>query len=602
MGKVARLSDSLINQIAAGEVVERPASVLKELAENSIDAHARVVRIDLVEGGLQRIAVSDDGEGMSPEDARLCLERHATSKLHDLEGLSHLDTMGFRGEALPSIASVSRLTLTTRTANAVAATRLRLEGGRLVEEGEVGAPAGTQVVVEDLFFNTPARRKFAKRAETEWGHCSEAVLRLALARADIGFFTTHNGRPSFSAPATSDLRERIAASLSPELYKHLIPITYRSSSLSIAGYATSPEFSLSTNRGLHLFVNRRFIRDRALLHAIGRAYQNVLPAGRQPAAVLYLEVPLDSVDVNVHPQKLEVRFADARAIADAVVDAIRSALRTSPWLRHDSEETGPSSQFRRAGLPRPGVPIPGPSWAPTDPADHDARWMEASLPLSTAPGETLPAVEFSGEPTELGDGAAAGYFASLRYIGQLSRTYLVCEAPGGTLVLIDQHAAHERLRFDQLRKQHTSGTLPGQPFLFPMQVTLSLPDARALLDHAGEVATLGLELEAFGGDTLALKSVPALLVGVDYTRLLNDLAQEFAQVGRGEALDEALNHLLATMACHSAVRANQTLSPEEVRALLNDLDRVDFKTRCPHGRPVAAELHLADIERRVHRR
>jgi DNA mismatch repair protein MutL len=602
MGKVARLPDFLINQIAAGEVVERPAAVVKELCENSLDAGARSIRVELSEGGLKHISVTDDGVGMSPEDARLCLERHATSKLRDLAGLSHIATMGFRGEALPSIASVSRMTLITREASAVAATRIQLEGGVVVEETEAGAPVGTQILIEDLFFNTPARQKFSKKSETELGHCADAVIRLALARPDVAFHLSHHGRVTFASPATDDLRERMAAALSPEVHKHLLAVDRVRGAIRVHGLTTSPEFSLSTTRGLFTYVNRRFIRDRGLMHAIGRAYAHILAPGRQPAAVLFIEMPLDAVDVNVHPQKLEVRFVDAREVYDAAVEAIRATLRDSPWL-----QAGPKPAPYAPGLP--SLPVmandgaPPPAW--TQPGVMPLPFSPMSAPPTMFPShaQALPSLfPQAFEAADRGDGESPGYFSALRYVGQLARTYLLCEAPNGTLVILDQHAAHERLRFDQLRKQYATGPLKGQPFLFPVQLRLPLSDARALMDHHAEVAAVGFELEPFGGDSLALKSVPSLLVGADYIKLLTDLAHEFAQFGRGQAIEDAMGHVLATMACHSAVRAHQTLSAEEARALLDELDLIDYKTRCPHGRPVAAELPLSDLEKRVHRR
>jgi len=597
MGKVAVLPDGLIDQIAAGEVVERPASVVKELVENALDAGATSIRIELADGGLSRISVLDDGCGMSPDDARLCLQRHATSKLRDAAGLARIGTLGFRGEALPSISSVARLTLTSKEREALAGTRIRIEGGAVVSDEEVGAPAGTQVVVEDLFFNTPARRKFAKRPETEAGHCTEMVIRLALARPDVGFHLSHQGKVTFTSPANADPKERIAAAISPELHALLIPVERRRGALGITGFVASPDFSQSTNRAIYTFINQRFVKDRGLTHAIGRAYANILPPGRQPAAVLYLDLPLDQVDVNVHPQKLEVRFLDARGLYDAVVEAVRAALRESPWLAHRPQSGAVSAPGARYEPSRFDYrPASGPLDAP-----RVAEAVDLYRPIAN-PGWDAAAELGEPAPSDSGDAMPPGYFGSLRHIGQLARTYLVCEAPGGTLVLVDQHAAHERLRFDALQKQFAAGPIKGQGFLFPVQVTLPVADARALLDHQAEIARLGFELEPFGGETLALKSVPALLAGADYKQLLADLAQEFGQLGRQQAADDAFSHVLATMACHSAVRAHQSLSEPEVRALLDDLDRIEFKSRCPHGRPVAAELTLAELERRVHRR
>ena len=594
MGLVARLPDNLINQIAAGEVVERPASVVKELVENALDAGARSIRIELSQGGLALIQVADDGAGMDPDDARLCLQRHATSKVKGPDDLARIGTLGFRGEALPSIASVSKLTLTTRTPDALAGTRIRVEGGAVLESGEVGAPAGTVVRVEDLFFNTPARRKFSKRPETEAGHVTEAVIRLALARPEVGFHLSNQGRVSFSSPAGADLRERIAAAISPGVHGRLLPVSHRRGAVNVTGFLASPDFSQPNNRAIYTFVNQRFVRDRGLLHAVGRAYAHVLPNGRFPAAVLYLDLPLDAVDVNVHPQKLEVRFVDARAVFDALVEAVKAALRDSPWLTAHSSAPAPLGHAEPGGR---GLP---------EPSRFDFRPAAAPGPQQVAEAlalyQPLASPQAADDADLPADGKPRGYFSALRFIGQLAQTYLVCEAPGGTLVLLDQHAAHERLRFDALGKLFAKGPIAGQGFLFPIQLTLPVEPARALLDHQAELARLGFELEAFGGNTLALKSVPALLAGVDYPALLIAVAGELSALGAQRVTDDAFGHVLATMACHSAVRAHQALSVDEAQALLRDLDQIDFKTRCPHGRPVAAELPLSDIEKRVHRR
>ncbi len=592
MGKIRLLPEQLVNQIAAGEVVERPASVVKELCENALDAFATAVRVELVEGGLRTILVADDGCGMSREDALLCLERHATSKLQDAEGLKRIATMGFRGEALPAIASVARLTLTTREASAAAAVRLRVSGGKLEGVEEVGAPQGTSVIVEDLFFNTPARRKFLKRPETEAGHVSDAVVRLALSRSDVAFSLTSGSRRTLATQASpADPRERIAAALGPEVFEHLVPVDFARGQVRVHGHIASPDFTLSSARGLFTFVNGRFVRDRGLIAAVQRSFADVAMPGRQPAAVLFVDVPPEQVDVNVHPQKLEVRFCDARAVFEAVFVGVQEALRRSPWLA-----------ARRAAAP-----------AMVGSSESAASYLKtpraASLPFSfgAASPLTAPGRDPSRETSEAGQTASeesptSGFFHDLRVIGQFARTYLVCEAPGPTLVVIDQHAAHERLKFHQLREAFRARKAAGQAFLFPAAIELPLAEARVLADHLSEVSALGFELEPFGGTTFALKSAPAPLLGSDYRALLTDLAAELMQVERGRALDQAMDDVLATMACHAAVRAHQVLAPEEARALLDALDGIDFNTRCPHGRPVAAQFPLAELERQVARR
>jgi DNA mismatch repair protein MutL len=616
MGKVQLLPENLVNQIAAGEVVERPASVVKELCENSLDAGARTVRVELVEGGLRSIVVEDDGCGMSVDDARSCLERHATSKLRDADGLKRIGTLGFRGEAIPAIASVSRFHLVTREPGAVGATRVFVDGGKLVSVEDTGAPAGTRISVEDLFFNTPARRKFLKRAGTEAGHASEALVRLALARPEIGFSLWNSGRESFSMPAgQKDQRERIAAALGPEVFKHLVPVDYGRSEVRISGQIASPDYTLATSRGLYTFVNGRFVRDRGLNATIQRAFADVTMPGRQPAAVLFIELPLEEVDVNVHPQKLEVRFADQQKVFGTVWRAVQEALRSSPWLAQRAAAASEKSagEGSPAYAPRLPVPVPLP-FAPRPglpfsgkrkPEDGSKEpWVVVPEPAAPAAGaqaaaDTQPPGA-SAETTEAPP--PQGFFRTLRVIGQFAATYLVCEAPGPRLVIVDQHAAHERLKFHELREAFRQRKATGQAFLFPASVELPLAEARVLADHLEDVRAIGFEAEPFGGTSFALKAVPAPLLGCDYRKLLTDLAAELMQVEKGRAFDQAMDDVLATMACHAAVRAHQALSPEESRALLDALDAIDFNTRCPHGRPVAAEITLADLEKQVARR
>ncbi len=594
------LPPGLVNQIAAGEVVERPASVVKELCENALDAGARAIAVDIEEGGLALVRVADDGAGMDHEDAMLALERHATSKLRDAEGLATIATMGFRGEAVPAIASVSRLRLDTSPGEDGAGTRVVVEGGTLLESTPVARPRGTTIEVRDLFFNTPARRKFMRAAATEAGHVSEAMTRLALARADVGFTLRSGSRVLLSARAGEPLAERAAQALGRDAALHFVAVDGRRGEVRVHGLVTSPDHSQATSRSLYLFVNGRYFRDRSAAHAVLRAYAGVLPPGRHPGGVLFVELPLDRVDVNVHPQKLEVRFAEARGVQDAIHQAVAGALKTAPWLGR----SGGAWSDRVAGGASGGVPFAAEeaasvlAWAR---AIHPPGESGALLPLPAfAPDGSRPLqfqAAFEGGPPR-----PLGYFGSLRYLGQHARTYLLCEAPGGALVIIDQHASHERLLFHRLREAQRLRQVPVQPFLVPQVVTLPGPLARVLEASAAELRDLGLDLEPFGGDAFAVKGAPALLGGLELPGLLIDLAQQLEQLGRGSAVDEALHDLAATMACHAAVRANQELTPQEARALLDGLDAVDFKARCPHGRPVVFELPLAELEKRVGRR
>jgi DNA mismatch repair protein MutL len=593
--RIQVLPESLQNQIAAGEVVERPASVVKELIENALDAGARSIQVEMENGGLTLVRVADDGGGMEPADAVLALARHATSKLQDAAGLTAIATMGFRGEAVPAIASVSRLRLDTATAGAPAGTRLVVEGGTLVEQGEIARAPGTTFEVRDLFFNTPARRKFMKSQATESGHAGEAVVRVALARPDVAFTVRMNGRLSWSSPAGADPRERAAIALGKEAFPHLLPVDGGKGDVRVRGLAGSPDFSQATQRALYLFVNGRYVRDRGIAHAVLRAYSDTLPPGRHPAGVLFIELPLSRVDVNVHPQKLEVRFADAREVYDGVVFALADALRTAPWLRHQAPAAPVPAGAGEPALPVVSEPSAGETAAVLDFAR--ARNLNRAFDFHVTAASPPPLAPLPEAPA-----APLGYFASLRYIGQHARTYLLCEAPGSTLVIVDQHASHERLLFHRLREAFRARSIPIQPFLLPQMVNLPVAQARALEAHLTEVRSLGLDLEPFGGETFAVKGAPAALAGADLQGMLLDLAQQLEQTGRGRAVDDALHDLLATMACHSAVRAHEDISAEEVRALLDGLDGIDFKARCPHGRPVVFELPLAELERRVGRR
>jgi DNA mismatch repair protein MutL len=602
MPHIQVLPPGLVNQIAAGEVVERPASVVKELVENALDAGATNVAVDVEEGGLALVRVADDGCGMLPDDAILALERHATSKLRDAEGLAAISTMGFRGEALPAIASVARFRLDTAPAQDGAGTRVDVEGGSRGPAGPVARPRGTTIEVRDLFFNTPARRKFMRAAATESGHVTEAVVRLALARPDVGFTLRSAGRLVIGARAGADLADRAAQALGRDAHRHLVPVDAARGAVRVRGMICSPDHSEATGRALYLFVNGRYIRDRGAAHAVLRAFAGTLPPGRHPAGVLFVELPLERVDVNVHPQKLEVRFAEAREVYDALFHAIAGTLRTAPWLAHGRAAGGAAPL---ALVP----PVRDPAAGQEETAAVLAWAREAHAPEGSGalvppprPGDGATGTFAFPIADEAGTARPAGYFGSLRYVGQHARTYLVCEAPGGTLVVIDQHASHERLLFQRLREAFRTRQLPIQPFLLPQVVTLPPAVARALEGGLPELARLGFEVEPFGGDSFAVKGAPAALGGVDLEALLLDLAGQLELVGSGTAVDEALHDVLATMACHAAVRANQDVAPEEARALLDGLDAIDFKARCPHGRPVVFELPLGELERRVGRR
>ena len=591
MAAIHRLPETLVNQIAAGEVVERPAAVVKELCENAIDAGADQIDVLIEEGGTRLIEVSDDGVGMAPEDACLSLERHATSKLSSEAQLSAIGTLGFRGEALPAIASVSHFTLTTRPRGALAATRLTVAGGAAPLRTEVGAPEGTRIAVADLFFNTPARRKFLKKPATEGAQVAEVVTRLSLSRPELGFSLTANGRRTVVVTAQTPLRDRVALALGRETFEHLVEVDGGRDPLRITGYAGGPDISASTSQKIQLFVNGRAVRDRSLQHAVGRAYANLLPPGRYPVAVLFIALPLDQVDVNVHPQKNEVRFADPRALYEAVSIAVGTALRPAPWLQPSRAPGSPpppavfnAEAWGRAALVRePAATFLGTSWGLAPPAV----------------GALVTAASRAPDP---GLFAAPGYFAGLRYLGQIGATYLVCEGPQNALVVLDQHAAHERVLFEELRAARRGRAIASQRLLVPAVIELGAAAAAAVGAHREQLAALGFEVEAFGGESFAVAAVPAVLARAKLVPLLTDLAEQLAAVEGTHAAQDAENDVLATVACHAAIRAGDPITAEEVTALLRSLDAIDFKVRCPHGRPVVTTLSIAELARRVDRR
>ena len=576
--KILVLPEKLVNQIAAGEVVERPSSVVKELVENALDAGSREVRVETQEGGRGLIRVADDGEGMGREDALACLSRYATSKIRDLSDLHRVHTYGFRGEALPSIASVSRLGLMTKRSEDATATEIRAEGGKIERVGQAGAPNGTLVEVSDLFFNTPARLKFLKRSTVESSHVTEVMEQIALARPEVGFSLVQGGRTVLEAPPTASLASRMTDVLGPE-GSGLLPLEREAWGIRAEGFVSPPERTLASSKLVQFFVNRRPVRDRTLHHAVLSAAREFIPQDRFPVAFLYIEVPPDAVDVNVHPAKREVRFRDARAVHELVRQAILDALRR--W----TPVSFPATQARA-----------DPSERPHDHAERVQESLERffrSTPGSAGGIREAPSIS-NQTPV------ASTPHEALRFLGQSHETYLVFQAEDG-IVIIDQHAAHERITFERLRGQARTGGIPAQRLLVPRTVDLS-PARRARLEVCRDaLASLGLEFEPFGGNTVAVKSLPVPLTGTRVEALLVALADDLPDSGEPDALDRALDRALATVACHASVRAGQRLERAEVEALLASMDETPGAGTCPHGRPVAIRLPLSDLERMFRR-
>ena len=608
--RIRRLPDALVDQIAAGEVVERPASVVKELVENALDAGARALRIDLRDGGKALVAVSDDGLGMSAAEARLSVQRHATSKLATVDDLRRIATFGFRGEALPAIASVARFRLRTRARGAAAGFELRIEGGSLIDERTAAGPEGTRIEVADLFCQIPARRKFLKTAATEWGHSAEWLGRAALALPGIHFEIRRDDRAPIVWPAAAEPLDRIAAVLSDQEAAAMVPVSLTlpmgEGRAHLHGFASRPEHHRGSAGGLHLYVNGRPVRDRLLRHAVMAVYRDVLPRGRFPSLVLFLDVPPESVDVNVHPAKWEVRFDDPRVVHRLVRDGLAAAVSSRIWLdgspaAEAGERAGAVFDAPLAGRSASFGTRNRPAAAPTG---RGSDWVFASSapPASERTSEAM--LAFAPErPAD-----APSRFAELRVLGQLLATYLLCERPQG-LLLIDQHAAHERVLYERLRAEWLEGKVARQALLLPQTVELA-PEAVAALEAAAEgVARLGFELEAFGETAVILRAIPALLSGRSPERLVRDLADEVSGARGAEAHFQPGSRILidadrslATMACHAARRAGERLSTSEQQALLAELDTIPWAPTCPHGRPVAVPMDREEIERRFSRR
>jgi len=592
--RVRLLPDELVDQIAAGEVVERPASVVKELVENALDAGATRIRVEVRDGGIAWIAVTDDGHGMAPEDARLALQRHATSKLRSAEDLQRIRSFGFRGEALPAIASVSQLRLRTRARGAEEAFELRVAGGELLEARAAAGAPGTRVEVAELFAQVPARRKFLKAPQTEWSHVADWLARAALVRPSLHLDLRRDERAPLVWPAASDPLDRVAAVLGEEEAAALVPGARHEGRLEVRLFASRPDRHRATSDGLYLYVNDRPVRDRLLRHAVLEVYRDLLPRGRFPSALLFLQLPPSAVDVNVHPAKWEVRFVEPRAVHALVTGALRETIGARRWLA--------------AGAPAAGAPI---DWGVLQGELNDVR------PL--APGDAASAADVVGgavsvaepplrAPHPLAGPAAPFRFAELRLVGQVLATYLVAEARDAVL-WIDQHAAHERVLYERLRAAWRGEGVPRQLLLAPAVLELDAAAREALLGAPQALAELGFEVEPFGAQAVAVRALPALLAGADPLPLLRSLADELrraSELGVAPRADSrlvaSLDRALATLACHAARRQGDLLERREQEALLAALDTIPWAPTCPHGRPVAIPIERSEIERRFGRR
>jgi len=598
--RIAILPENITNKIAAGEVVERPSSVIKELVENALDAGATEIAVETAGGGKRLIRVTDNGHGMSREDALLSLERHATSKIRsdsDLEGIS---TLGFRGEALPTIASVSRFRLASREAGSLEGTEIVVEGGRIRDVRACGMAVGTVISVEQLFFNTPARLKFLRSAETEAAHAGDALTRMAISSPEVAFTWIAEGREQMRTQRGNLLR-RLSQTLGRNTADHLHELSFSGDGISVRGFVSSPKACRSATSAMFTYINGRFVRDRVIQHAIMQAYRGVIDRGRYPVVALFMELAPGEVDVNVHPTKHEVRFRRQTVVHDTLQSALEGLLRKSPWLDH--------------GEPRPISPSPTPSQAYRE---RIAAAAQASLGIvprqpdfsrnyragSTAPTPPAPAtpspqnVSEPDTPFRPADSPASGggYFSSLGIIGQFQSEYILCQSDH-ELIIIDQHAASERVAFQRLIRQFEENVVESQRLLFPETLELSFSEAEAVRRFSGELNRLGLEVESFGGNTVILTAIPRLADGNDCATLVRDILAELTQLGATSAFLDIRDRLLSRIACHGVVRGARQMEKRQIGELLRSMDETDFAATCPHGRPVSHVITLAELEK-----
>ena len=601
------LPEQVASQIAAGEVVERPASAVKELIENSLDAGARRVDVAVERGGCGALEVSDDGCGMSPEDAILSLRRHATSKIRDAADLTTIRTFGFRGEALASIASVSRMTLRTRRAEDAAGVEIVATGGEAETVRECAIAAGTRIEARDLFFNTPARLKFLKTVATEQGAIAETIQRLALLNHRIAFTFAADGRTIFDLPRAASLLERIRQVLGAKLAERMLSFESARDGIRVNGLATMTQESFATARMIFTYVNGRAVRDKLLSRAVAQAYQTLLPRGRHPAVVLSVQLRHEDVDVNVHPMKTEVRFRNSGAVFEAVYHALRDRLsdQTEQAARAFSAPAGAEA----ASIQPAAASVARPSGTPPPPSLRPAFEQPSSTPLRLVP-DRAPAGAIQ-RPLGLGFGDSRGgqpapldasvpSYSQLRVLGQVFAGYIALESDDG-MILVDQHAAHERVTFEKLRAQLRNGGIRTQAMLTP--VTIELNPARAAQIQAAvpELRAMGFDVEPFGPASLLLKGTPAVFGAEGGARLLTDMIEGMGDSGLRMNGQSAFEDLLKQLACHGSVRVGRVLEMAEIEALLAELDRTDFKTNCPHGRPVHIRFARGQIERMFRR-
>lgn len=597
-GKIVTLPEALTHKIAAGEVIERPASIVKELLENAIDAGATDIRIELLKGGCGMIRIADNGEGLAPADVPKAFLRYATSKIYEFDDIYKVGTFGFRGEALPSIAAIARVEMTTRARGALSGKQLVVTAGHIGDVMDAGCPEGTTITVTQIFDPVPVRKKFLKTESTEQGYCMDVVARTALAYPHVRIQVLANGREVLKIPATGDLSERMSLILGLDVMDHLLPVRAASGGVGLQGFISRPPFTRSQGKHIYCFVNRRYIRDYLLNHAVMTAYRNMIEARRYPAAVLLLDMPPEDVDVNVHPAKLEVRFRHPREIYGMIVETLAHALaQLAP-----APESG---RYREVADPRRAVDYRDRVEDALKRYRLSSSVSKLSFPEALRQGRhtsfSLPVQERTAEPVADAVAETAGTmkYSDLEYLGQVADAYLVFSTPD-RIVLLDQHAAHERVLFEKLKKNR-AGHNVAQRLLIPEVLHLSPKEVVFLEESLKILEVAGIEAESFGGDAIVIRSVPVICSHVDISAMIMDVLASFSDSDRLSGLSEQEDKIFRLLACASAVKANQSMTPQEAAALCRDLDETPSAATCPHGRPVYIVLGLSELKKRFKR-
>jgi DNA mismatch repair protein MutL len=597
MAAIKPLPELLINQIAAGEVVERPASALKEVMENSVDAGASRIMVQLVQGGSKLIRVADNGAGISSDDLPLALARHATSKINTLEDLQKIASLGFRGEALASIASVSRLSMASRKAEDKHAWQVRVEDGHILQPEPTALAAGTTVEVHDLYFNVPARRKFLKTEATEFGHCDEAFRRIALSRPDIEFSLQHNGKER-SHLRSSDMAQRIASVLGEEFSQAAALVEEQAADIRLHGMVALPAYSRSTRDAQYFFINGRFVRDKLITHALREAYRDILHQERYPAFVLFLEMNPEGVDVNVHPAKIEVRFRDSRALHQFIFHAISKGLATPCQGSENIEERKPASPgatspyLHQQSIPLEVVAQPSAFYQTLFKANREPQESFAKEFLADSPVESNSSPEVVEEEKEI---PLLGFA-----LGQLHGIYILAQNERG-LIIVDMHAAHERIVYEKLKSALENQSVSMQQLLIPATFQADNLEVVTVEENRDTLCNLGFDVAVLSPTALIIRAVPVILQNSDMVKLVRDLLREIREFGASQILTEKRNEVLSTMACHSALRASHLLTIPEMNALLREMELTQRSGHCNHGRPTWFEISIVDLDKRFMR-